>query len=83
MSAFWRKLWIATEIVSVTKQAMESYSKCVRFEENYGAIGSVSLMKKYRKCLPQKSSYGQLQEVSPLWSQLWTATESVSVWSYL
>jgi hypothetical protein len=54
MPAFLRKLRVATKSVSVTKQAMESYSKCLRFEANYGAIGSVSLMEKYRKCLPQK-----------------------------
>ena len=38
----WRKLWRATESVSVMEKAMESYRKCLRFGESYGALQKVS-----------------------------------------
>ena len=47
MSVFWRKLWRATESVSVMEKAMESYRKCLRFGESYGALQKVSPL--YRK----------------------------------
>jgi hypothetical protein len=45
----WRKVWRATESVSVMEKAMESYTKCLK-----------KAMKSYRKCLHYGESYGEL-----------------------
>ena len=42
MSTFWRKLWSATESVSVIEKAMVSYRKCLCFGESYGELQKVS-----------------------------------------
>ena len=48
--------------------AMDSYRKCLRFEENYGALQKVSPL--WRKLW---------RVIGSAWRKLWKARESVSV----
>jgi len=68
VSVFSRKLWRATESVSVMEKAVESYRKCLCFRESYGELQKVSPL--WRKLW---------RVIGSAWRNLWRAIESVSI----